>query len=68
MMASTLKEPMAALDQAVKSRDTGRFANAYDQLTAAGNTCHQSAERGIIVIQQPTLSSFPDQDFRSSVK
>jgi cytochrome c556 len=64
MMASVTKEPMAALDQAIKTGDPGRFTAAYEQLTAACNTCHRSADRGMIVIQSPVASSFPDQDFR----
>jgi len=64
MMASVTKEPMTALDQAIKAGDSGRVASAYDQLTAACNTCHRSADRGVIVIQSPTASAFPDQDFR----
>jgi len=64
MMASVTKEPVAALDQAIKTGDSGRFTAAYEQLTAACNTCHRSADRGVIVIQSPTSSSFPDQDFR----
>ena len=64
MMASVTKEPMAALDQATKAGDSSRVTTAYEQLTAACNTCHRSADRGVIVIQSPTASSFPDQDFR----
>jgi hypothetical protein len=68
MMASVAREPMAALDQAIKKGDAGQFATAYEQLTGACNTCHQSAERGVIVIRQPDSSPFPDQDFRPSIK
>ena len=64
MLASVTKEPIAALDQAIKARDPGRFATAYEQLTEACNICHRSADRGIIVIQPPQASTFPNQDFR----
>jgi hypothetical protein len=64
MMASVTKDPIRALDQAIKAGDPGRVASAYDQLTAACNTCHRSADRGVIVIQPPSSASFPDQDFR----
>jgi hypothetical protein len=64
MMASVTKEPMAALEQAIKAGDQGRVTTAYDLLTAACNTCHRSADRGVIVIQSPLASAFPDQDFR----
>ena len=64
MMISVTKEPIKALDEAIKAGDPSRFAAAYEQLTAACNTCHRSAERGVIVIQAPAASAFPDQDFR----
>jgi hypothetical protein len=66
MMTSLTKEPMAALEQAIKSADTDRFTAAYVQLTEACNTCHQSAEVGVIVIQVPEASPFQNQDFRPS--
>jgi hypothetical protein len=64
MMASVTKEPMAALEQAIKAGDSSRVTTAYEQLTAARNTCHRSADRAVIVIQSPLASAFPDQDFR----
>ena len=64
IMPAVTKEAMAALDQATKASDPSRVTAAYEQLTAACNTCHRSADRGVIVIQSPTSSSFPDQDFR----
>jgi hypothetical protein len=64
MMASVTREPMAALERAIKAGDPSRVTTAYEQLTAACNTCHRSAERGVIVIQSPIASPFPDQDFQ----
>ena len=40
------------------------FNAAYKQLTEACNACHQAADRAMIVIRVPELSSFPDQDFQ----
>ena len=68
MMASVAKEPMAAVATAIEAGDANSFVVAYGQLTAACNTCHQSTERGMIVIQRPEASPFPDQDFRSPPK
>ena len=45
------------------ARHLPRFVAAYDKLTAACNTCHQSANRPFIVIQRPTASAFPNQSF-----
>jgi hypothetical protein len=64
MIASTVTKPLAAVDQAIKSKDPNRFAAAYRQLTAACNACHRSYDRGAIVIQPPSGTAFPDQDFR----
>ena len=40
MMASVTKDPMAALEMAIKAGDASRFAAAYTELTEACNTCH----------------------------
>jgi hypothetical protein len=59
-----ITEPMATLDQPIKANDSARFTTAYEQLTAACDTCHRSADRGVIVIRSPAGSPFADQDFR----
>ena len=67
-IASTVKQPMAALATAIKAMDTAAFTKAYTDLTASCNACHQSADHSMIVIQVPTVSAFPDQDFRPPQK
>ena len=64
LMEASMKEPMEALSQAIKSSDSAKFAEAYGRLTATCNACHVSTERAFVVIQAPKASSFPDQDFR----
>jgi hypothetical protein len=64
MVAASIKEPLTALDQAIAQKDPKQFAALYGQLTAGCNACHQSADKGMIVIQVLTVSAFPDQDFR----
>ncbi len=68
MITSTVKEPLAALDRAIQAKDGNQFTAAYRQLTVSCNTCHRSYDREEIVIQLPTVSSFPDQDFRPPTK
>jgi hypothetical protein len=68
MITTTVKEPLAALDRAIKAADGNQFAAAYAQLTAACNACHQSYDRAMIVIQPATIAAFPDQDFRAITK
>jgi hypothetical protein len=61
---ATTKEPMEAVEQAIKAADAAKFADAYGRLTATCNACHQSSNVGMIVIQVPKTSPFPNQDFR----
>jgi len=64
LLDSTMKEPMDAVAEAIKSADPARFNDTYARLTATCNACHQSTERPLVVIQVPKTSPFPDQDFR----
>jgi hypothetical protein len=64
LIAATVKQPLAALDQAIKAKDVSQFTVTYGQLTASCNACHQSTDHAVIVIQPPTGAAFPDQDFR----
>ena len=62
-MVDVMKEPMTALQQAIKAKDAQRFAAAYGQLTAACNNCHAGANRAMVVIRAPDAAEYPDQDF-----
>jgi hypothetical protein len=44
MITSVTKDPMTALDQAIKAADAAQFTAVYKALTDSCNTCHQSAE------------------------
>jgi hypothetical protein len=52
MITSTVKEPLAALDRAIRAKDANQFSAAYGQLTASCNACHQSYDRTAIVIRR----------------
>jgi hypothetical protein len=64
-IAATVKQPLDALDAAIKAKDQPAFTKAYADLTASCNACHQSADHPMIVIKVPTISGteFSDQDF-----
>jgi hypothetical protein len=64
-IAATVKQPLDALDAAIKAKDSAGFAKAYADLTTGCNACHQSSGHPMIVIQVPSVSgtAFPDQDF-----
>ncbi len=57
LITSTVKEPLAALDRAIRAKDGTQFTAAYGQLTASCNACHQSYDRTAIVIQPPTVAA-----------
>jgi hypothetical protein len=64
-IASTVKQPIEALDAAIKAQDAVAFTKAFADLTAGCNACHQSADHPMIVIKVPDVvgTAFPDQDF-----
>ena len=66
-IAATVKQPMDALDTAIKAKDQAGFTKAYADLTDACNACHKSADHAMIVIQVPAAggAAFPDQNFNS---
>ena len=64
LISATTAAPLDDVAAAIKSGDSIKFADAYAQLTATCNACHQSTGHAAIVIQVPRTSSYPDQDFR----
>jgi hypothetical protein len=64
-IAATVKQPLDALDAAIKAKDSAGFTKAYADLTTACNACHVSAGHPTIVIKVPDVpgTAFPDQDF-----
>jgi hypothetical protein len=64
MVAAFTGAPIKALEAAVKSKDAAAFDKSYAELTAACNACHVANGQGVIVIQAPASSAYPDQDFR----
>lgn len=64
LIKGSTENPIEVLEQAIKAKDVARFDEAYGQLTAACNACHQSSKVGFIAIQVPRSSPFSNQDFR----
>jgi hypothetical protein len=62
---AALKQPLAAVDDAIKAQDAKKFAPAYDQLTQGCNACHVSLDHPFVVIKVPDASAFPNQEFSS---
>jgi hypothetical protein len=63
LISEITPQPLANLEAAIKAKSEARFDAAFDQLSAACNNCHQSADKGFIVIRRPPKSPYTDQDF-----
>jgi len=63
MIAGSVKPAIEDVEKAIKANSRRAFTVAYDKLTAACNTCHQSTNLAFIVIQRPAGSPFPNQSF-----
>jgi len=55
--------PLAAMRDAIAKKDAAAFAQAYDGLTAACNSCHQATNFGFNVVQRPASNPYPSQAF-----
>jgi hypothetical protein len=60
---TTMSTPIESLSDAIAAKDSRRFAKAYGELTDGCNGCHQSMQRGFILIRVPTEQPFSDQVF-----
>jgi hypothetical protein len=60
---TTLSKPSAAIEAAIKAKDSARFAVAFRDLTAGCNDCHRAQGMGFIAIKVPNASPFSNQIF-----
>lgn len=58
-----LIQPTTDISAAIDAKDAAKFSQAYAELTAACNACHQAIGRDYIVMQVPTASPFSNQVF-----
>ena len=56
--------PLDDLDKAIKDKNEAGFKKAYDQVTAACNSCHQATDNPFVTIKTPAGADFPDQEFQ----
>jgi hypothetical protein len=56
-------QPIAALRQAVSSRNPRSFASAYDALTEGCNACHVAAGVPFNVVTRPSANPYSNQRF-----
>lgn len=63
LIAKTMDQPLAAVDQAIKDKNQPAFVEQYDKLTAACNACHQGSDFGFNVVTRPSFNPFANQAF-----
>ncbi len=63
LVDAAVKQPMNAVEAAIREQDAKKFAAAYAQLTAGCNACHIAADHPFVVIKAPDVAAFPNQDF-----
>lgn len=64
MVEEIIEPKFAVVEKAIEAKNLPRFALAFNQLTKACNTCHQSAGYGFISIQRPTQPPYSNQRFK----
>ena len=55
--------PIADLRKAVAAKDQTAFRQAFDELTAACNGCHDATKFGFNRVQRPATNPYPNQVF-----
>jgi hypothetical protein len=63
MIENLAMPPVAEVEKAVAAKDRAQFVRAFARLTAACNACHRAAHHDYVVIQRPSRSAFPNQQF-----
>lgn len=66
---TTMTKPVQSISDAIDAKDFKRFTKAVVELTDGCNSCHQTMQRGYIVLQMPTASPFfSDESFAPQKK
>ena len=60
---STMMPAADDLDEAIKGKDSVKFSKAFSTLTAACNSCHETAGLDFIKIREPRLSPLETSPF-----
>lgn len=63
LVDAALRDPLAAVDTAIKAQDPQKFTVAYDRLTQGCNACHASVDHPFVVIKPVDASAFANQVF-----
>jgi len=63
LIAQSMYQPLAQLEQAIKDKNAQSFTESYDNLTTACNNCHQTTGFGFNLLTRPSFNTFSNQAF-----
>jgi hypothetical protein len=63
MIDTVAIKPLAQVASAIAAKDPVRFKKAFDELTAACNSCHQGVGYAFILIKRPSVPPVTNQRF-----
>jgi hypothetical protein len=58
-VVKTLEGPLQSVSDAIKAKDSRKFASSVRELTEGCNSCHRSMGRDFVVIKLPTDQQAP---------
>jgi hypothetical protein len=64
MIDAVAKEPIEAIDRAIRAADARQFSEAFARVTDGCNSCHGATNNRFVVIKVPDQSLFVNQEFR----
>ena len=64
LFTKIMTSPVGELEEAIGAKDHQRFAQAFDGLTEACNSCHRATNFGFNVVARPTANPYPNQVFQ----
>ena len=62
VFAENILPSMDKLDAAIKAKDGAAFDGAYKEVTASCNNCHGALDHAFVVIREPAVSPYADQN------
>jgi hypothetical protein len=64
LIEKIMTEPVQRLEKAINDRDKSSFAQAFDALTEACNSCHRATKFGFNVVTRPSVNPYSNQAFQ----
>jgi|GEM_PF-6478804 len=68
MIPSMMTGALQGCEESIRTADKATFVRSFDAIASSCNSCHLTAGRSFIVIQTPSASAFPNQQFTPGEK